>query len=413
MNANLNTPVVHKRPRKLTLRESIDFPLLLIVMTLFIIGLLMVFSASWQFARQQGYSEYTTVLKQFLYGLLGIGVAVFLTFYDYHKFSRWVVPAMLITIVLLFGVLLFGQATQFGAKRGLFSGSIQPSELAKLMIIVYLSFWLYSKKETMNQWSLGLIPLMAIVGFTAGMILAQPDVSAAATVIVLGGALFFLAGGKLRQILLVVVVTAILGILVVLVNNNASTRLKDYWSGLQNPEQASDHVKWSLEAIINGGLFGVGIGRSTTKFIGLPVAPTDSIFAVIAEETGLLGAFAILFLYGALLWRGFTIANRAKDDLGKWLASGITLWITLEAVINTGVLVNLLPFAGNALPLISSGGSSLVTTFAAIGILMGIARNSKLESPASERSTSHAVVNLRRGDRRRSVSRPVDPSSNR
>ena len=413
MNATVNTPTPRARIRKLSFRENFDLPLLLVVLTLFLIGLLMVYSASWQFARQQGNSEYMTVLKQFVYGILGIGVAIFLTFYDYHKFSRWVVPAMLVTIVLLIWRLLFGQETQFGAKRGLFAGSIQPSELAKLMIIVYLSFWLYSKKETLNQWSFGLMPLMAIVGFTAGMILAQPDVSAAATVILLGGILFFIAGGKLRQILLVVVVTGILGMLVVLVNDNASTRLKDYWSGLQNPEQASDHVKWSLEAIINGGLFGVGIGRSTTKFIGLPVAPTDSIFAVIAEETGLLGAFAILALYVAFLWRGLTIANRAKDELGKWLAGGITLWITVEAVINTGVLVNLLPFAGNALPLISSGGSSLVTTFAAIGILMGISRYSKLEVAASERSTSHAVVNLRRGDRRRSVSRPVDPSSYR
>jgi cell division protein FtsW len=410
MNATVNAPAPRARTRKLAFRENFDLPLVLVVLTLFIIGLLMVYSASWQFARQQGNSEYTTVLKQFGYGILGLSVAIFLTFYDYHKFSRWVVPAMIVTIVLLFGVLLFGQETQYGAKRGLFAGSIQPSELAKLMIIVYLSFWLFSKKETLNQWSFGLVPLMAIVGFTAGMILAQPDVSAAATVILLGGILFFIAGGKLRQILLVVVVTAIMGFLVVLVNDNASTRLKDYWSGLQNPEQASDHVKWSLEAIINGGLFGVGIGRSTTKFIGLPVAPTDSIFAVIAEETGLLGAFSILALYVVFLWRGLTIANRAKDELGKWLAGGITLWITIEAVINTGVLVNLLPFAGNALPFISSGGSSLVTTFAAIGILMGISRNSKLEVAASERSTSHAVVNLRRGDRRRSVSRPVDPS---
>jgi len=313
----------------------------------------------------------------------------------------------------LIGVFIFGQETEFGAKRGLFAGSIQPSELAKLMIVVYLSFWLYSKKESINQWSFGLIPLMAIVGFTAGLILAQPDVSAAATVILLGGILFYIAGGKLRQILLVVVVTAILGSLVVLVNDNASRRLTDYWSGLQNPEQASDHVKWSLEAIINGGLFGVGIGRSTTKFIGLPVAPTDSIFAVIAEEIGLIGAVSILALYVAFLWRGLTIASRARDDLGKWLAAGITLWITIEAVINTGVLVNLLPFAGNALPLISSGGSSLVTTFAAIGILSGIARNSKLEITTSERSPSHAVVDLRRGDRRRSVSRPVNPTSRR
>jgi cell division protein FtsW len=373
----------------------------------------MVYSASWQFARVQGYSEYGTVLRQMLYGLLGIAGVVFLTFFDYHRFRRWVVPAMLVIIVLLFGVLIFGQETELGAKRGLLAGSIQPSEFAKLMIIIYLTFWLFSKRDSINQWTFGLVPLMAIVGFTAGLILAQPDVSAAATVILLGGIMFFIAGGKLRQIMLVVLVTAILGFLVVKLNSTASKRLSDYWSGLQNPEQASDHVKWSLEAIINGGVFGVGIGRSTTKFIGLPVAPTDSIFAVIAEETGLLGAFFVLALYVAILWRGLTIASRAKDDLGKWLAAGITLWIMIEAAINTGVLVNLLPFAGNALPLVSAGGSNLVTTFAGIGILMGIARQSKLETATSERNSPNAVVNLRRGDRRRSVSRPVRPASNR
>jgi cell division protein FtsW len=413
MNTTMNPAYQRPAVKKLTFRENFDLPLAVTVITLFAFGLLMVYSASWQFARVQGNSEYSTVLRQMGYGILGIGGAIFLTFIDYHKFRRFVVPALLIIVVMLIGVLLFGKETELGAKRGLLSGSIQPSEFAKLMIIVYLSFWLYSKRETMNEWSFGLVPLMAIVGFTAGLILAQPDVSAAATVILLGGILFFIAGGKLRQIMLVVLVTAILGFLVVKVNSTASKRLSDYWNGLQNPENASDHVKWSLEAIINGGFFGVGIGRSTTKFIGLPVAPTDSIFAVIAEETGLLGAFGVLLLYGVFLWRGLVIAHRAKDDLGKWLASGITLWIILEAVINTGVLVNLLPFAGNALPLISSGGSSLVTTFAGIGILMGIARQSKLEPSTSERSTSNAVVDLRRGDRRRSVSRPVSPSSDR
>jgi cell division protein FtsW len=413
MNATVNSTPSRNPAKKLTLRENFDIPLALAVLTLFLFGLLMVYSASWQFARGHSNSEYSTVLKQIGYGLAGIGIAIFLTFFDYHRFQKLVVPAMFTIILMLFGVLIFGQETELGAKRGLFAGSIQPSEFAKLMIIIYLSFWLYSKKDTINQWTFGLIPLMAIVGFTAGLILAQPDVSAAATVILLGGILFFVAGGKLRQILLVVIVTGILGVLVVLINRTASQRLSDYWSGLQNPENASDHVKWSLEAIINGGAFGMGIGRSITKFIGLPVASTDSIFAVIAEETGLVGAFAVLGLYVVFLWRGLTIASRAKDDLGKWLAAGITLWIAIEATINTGVLVNLLPFAGNALPLISSGGSSLVTSFAAIGILMGIARQSKLEVTTSERSPSNAVVDMRRGDRRRSVSRPVRPSSSR
>jgi cell division protein FtsW len=316
-------------------------------------------------------------------------------------------------IILLLCVLIFGSEGDFGAKRSLFNGSIQPSEFAKLVIVMYLCVWLCSKQDVLDQWSFGLIPLMAILGLTAGLILAQPDVSAAATVVVLGGVLFYIAGGKLRQILVVVLVASIVGFLTVLVYSNARVRLVDYWNGMQNPENASDHVKWSLEAVINGGIFGVGLGRSTTKFIGLPVAPTDSIFAVIAEETGLLGAFFVIALYMVILWRGMKIATEAKDNLGKWLAAGITLWIIIEAAINMGVIVNLLPFAGNALPLVSSGGSSLMTVLMGIGILMGISRNSKLSKSASEGSPHGKVVDLRRGDRRRSVPSPVDPSGTR
>ena len=406
----MTTTGLNPRPRsthfrRLSLRESFDLPLAVVVLTLFAVGLLMIYSASWQYASVQGFSEYQMVMRQMLIGLAGLGGIVIITLIDYHQYQRFVVPGMLLIVSLCLLVLLFGSETQFGARRGLFSGSIQPSEFAKLGVIIYLSFWLYNKRGRLHMWSYGLIPLLAILGVTAGLILMQPDISAAATIVLLGGVLFFIAGGKMSQILVVVVATALLGFLLVKVSSTASTRLSDYWNGLQDPKNASDHVKWSLEAIINGGLFGVGIGRSTTKFIGLPVATTDSIFAVITEETGLLGAFAVIILYVLLLWRGLTIADRAPDTLGKYLASGITLWIFIEAIINIGVLVNLLPFAGNALPFISSGGSSLITTLAAVGILMGISRQSKLAKLSAERSPRNAVVDLRRRNRRGSVSR--------
>jgi cell division protein FtsW len=391
-------------------RDNFDVPLGIAVITLMAFGFLMVYSASWQYAVNLGNSQYSTVLKQIIIGILGCGVAIGLTFFDYHRYRRLVLPAMVVTLVMLLAVLIFGMEGDFGAKRALFNGSIQPSELAKLVIILYLCVWLYSKRDVLDQWSFGLIPLMVILGITAGLVLAQPDVSAAATIVLLGGVLFFVAGGKVQQILVVVVCASLVGFLTILVYRNAQVRLTDYWNGMQDPSNASDHVKWALEAIINGGVFGVGIGRSTTKFIGLPVAPTDSIFAVIAEETGLLGAFFVITLYMVILWRGIKIAREAKDELGRWLASGITLWIIIEAAINMGVIVNLLPFAGNALPLVSSGGSSLMTVLIAIGILMGIARNSKLSKSASEGSPHGKVVDLRRGNRRGGVSSPVDSS---
>lgn len=411
MNATNAVPARTKSVRNF-FTDNFDLPLGIAVITLLVIGFLEVYSASWQYLVSRNLSQYYTVTRQMAWALLGTLIAIFLTFFDYHRIRRWIVVIMIVTLALLLGVLVFGNSDA-GPQRSLFNGSIQPSELAKLVIILYLCFWLYSKKDVLDQWSFGLIPLMTILGITAGFILAEPDVSAAATIILLGGILFFIAGGKLRQILTVVVVAGVLGFLVVMVYKSAKTRLVDYWNGLQNPEHASDQVKWSLEAIINGGVFGVGIGRSTTKFIGLPVAQTDSIFAVITEELGLVGAFVIVALYLVILWRGLVISNRAKDELGKWLAAGITFWIFIEAMINIGTVVNLIPVAGNALPFISAGGSNMITMLAAIGILMGIARNSKLSKSVSEGSSRGQVVDLRRGDRRRSVSGPVDLSGTR
>ena len=152
MNNAASAPVKNKA-KKLSLRESFDLPLVVIVFTLFAFGLLMVYSASWQFARGTGNSEYITVLKQFGFGVFGGIIALVLTFFDYHRYRRWIVPIMVVTLVMLFAVVLFGQETEFGAKRGLFNGSIQPSELAKLVIILYLSFWLYSKREVLDQWT--------------------------------------------------------------------------------------------------------------------------------------------------------------------------------------------------------------------------------------------------------------------
>lgn len=408
--ANKTAPKRKTVIRRLSLRESLDLPLAVIVITLFAIGLLMIYSASWQFAINQGFSEYRVVLRQALIGIAGIVGIVILTFIDYHSYQKYVVWGMGAVILLCIGVLAFGTETQFGARRGLFGGSVQPSEFAKLAVIVYLSFWLQSKKETLHKWSYGFFPLLSIISVIALLIFFQPDISAAATIILLGGIMFFIAGGKFSQILIVLCVVAALGVIIFNISDTASTRVTDYWNGLQNPQNASDHVKWSLEAIVNGGIFGVGIGRSTTKFIGLPVATTDSIFAVITEETGMIGGFIVIGLFIALLWRGLHIADQAHDDLGKWLAGGISIWIFLEAVINIGVLLNLLPFAGNALPLISSGGSNLITTLAAIGILMSISRQSKLAALNAERSPTRAVVDLRRRDRRGSVSRAGSPS---
>ncbi len=406
-----NRPVAVTQPAART-RGSIDWLLIGIVVGLTLFGLLMVFSAGPKFAREIDRPTDYFLKRQLLWAGISLVAMVILSRIPYRYYKSLTVPIMAVTIIMLAVVALLKDTT-LGANRSVFSGSIRPSELAKLVIILYVSVWLTSKKEVLNDITLGLIPLMGILGITGGLIFLQPDLSAAITVIILGGILFFLAGGEWRQIAMTVAAAGLLGWAVVSLYPTGMDRINYYMAGLHDMAEASYHVQRSLEAIINGGLFGVGIGHSSTKFTGLPVAPTDSIFAVIAEETGLVGSGLVILAYLFLLWRGIDIARRSKDLLGSLLASGITIWITVEAMLNIAVMVNLLPHAGNALPLISYGGSNLLITLMAVGILLNIAHSTGDNSTKQEGGTFGSVVDLRWRDRRRRVSRFGHPASTR
>lgn len=389
-------------PRRRPVQLGIDVPMLLVSATLVIFGILMVYSASWDYSLAIYDSPSYIFSRQLLWLGLGLGVAIVLTFLDYHFWRKIAVPAILITILLLIAV-LFVSDVRHGAVRTLFGGSIQPSELAKLTTVIYLAVWLYAKRDDLSDISLGLVPLAAILGILGGLIIVQPDLSAVITIFFLGGTLFFLAGGDLRQIGLLILVAALVGWVVVFVNPTGVERIESYLAGLKDPTQASYHVRRSIEAFVKGGWFGVGIGNAQTKLTGLPVPPTDSIFAVVGEETGVFGATVLVVLYAIFLWRGLGIARRAPDGLGTLLAAGLSLWLAMEAFVNMAVMINLLPFAGNALPFISAGGSNLLVSFAAVGLLMNISRLSVENQEENWRPFS-AVVNLRRRNRRRRVS---------
>ncbi|MBM3152044.1 MAG: stage V sporulation protein E [Chloroflexi bacterium] len=408
----LNQPINPTLATKRTKPLATDVPLLLAVIALAVLGLLMVYSASWDFSMQLYEDPAYMFKKQVLWMMLGALLAFILTRFDYHLWKKYAVYLMGLTALLLVAVLINNEV-RLGAVRTFFGGSVQPSELAKLVTVLYLSVWLYSKREQLHDIQLGLIPLAVILGMIGGLIYIQPDLSATATIFLLGGLLFFLAGGDLRQIVLFMIVALAAGWVVVQFSDTGQARLISFIAGLKDPVQAEYQVRRSLEAIINGGFFGVGIGRSVTKLTGLPFPPTDSIFAVLAEELGLLGALGLIGLYGILLWRGLRISDQAPDQLGRMLAAGCTFWIAMEALINMGVLVGLLPFAGNALPFISAGGSNLLSTFAAIGILFNISRQAGAMAPAgsAERRNYGATVDLRRRNGRRRISRPDCPAS--
>ena len=313
--------------------------------------------------------------------------------------SSWVA-----TIGLLLLVLIFGHGNS-GPARGLFNGSVQPSEASKTDDgSVSLMSGCIHIEHISNHSVLDYYPLSPSWLSSDGLILLQPDLSAAATVVIIGGLLFFLAGAEWRQIIMTLAAIALIGWFGLKVYATGATRLQDYLTGLQDMTNSSYHVMRAMEAVINGGWFGVGIGQANVKFTGLPFPYTDSIFAVIVEEMGLFGASLVVILFGLLLWRGLTIARNAPDQLGSLLASGLTFWIVLEAMLNMAVIIGLFPFAGNALPFFSAGGSNLVTSLIAIGILMNISRTN-LANEARDGSVFSAVVDLRRWNGRRRVSR--------
>ena len=389
-----------------TPKRGVDLPLLVAVIALVVFGLIMMFSASWDYSLREYGSPMYMFDHQLLWLVIGIAAAFGLSRFDYHHWRKLVVPALGLTIVLLIVVLLANEIL-LGARRYLFQGSFQPSELAKVVTILYLSVWLYAKRHFIHDVTFGLIPLSLILGVVGGLIYQQPDLSTAAMVLMLGGLLFFLAGGDMKQIAILLVIAIIVGWAVVRINPTGHERVAAFIAGFEDPTQASYHVQRSFEAIVNGGWFGVGIGRGQSKLTGLPVPPTDSIFAVIVEELGVVGATFLIALYTLLIWRGLVIARHAPDMLGTLIASGLVVSIGIQAAINMSVMVGLVPFSGDALPFVSAGGSNLISSLASIGILMNISRQrgEMTASGLEEWRTYSATLDLRGWNRRRRVSR--------
>jgi len=392
-------------------RLGFDVPFLLVVIALILFGMLMVYSASADYSYQVYGSPAYIFMRQLRWLGLGSLVMIFLALMDYHYWKKLALPLMAVAILALVAVLLV-QDARLGSVRSLFRGSIQPSEMAKFGIVIYLSVWLHNRRDLLRNMYLAVIPLAVIMGFVGGLIALQPDLSAVITIGLLGTLMFFLAGGSLKHFLFMMAIGILVGVFVLKSGlfPTGPDRMNSFMAGLKDPLQYSEHVRRSLEAFMRGGWVGVGIGKSQTKLNGLPFPHTDSVFAVVGEETGVLGAAVLVILYMVFLWRGWSISRKAPDGLGMLLCGGLTFWIAWEALVNMLVMVGLLPFAGNALPFISSGGSNLIVVMASIGIILNISRMSE-KSRRTEEKVINAVVNLRRGDRRRRVSRPVSPQA--
>lgn len=372
--------VIRKKGNRVppSLMFHFDYWLLLAVAGLVVIGLLTVYSTTFDLGRQwhEGDSGYF-IRRQFM--ALGLGLAGFIgvLVFDYHilrKFSILIFGAALVGLV---ATLLVGEES-LGAQRGLFGGSYQPSELAKLATIIYIAHWLSSKGDRIKMVTYGLVPFSIIVGVVCGLIVRQPDLSTAVLIAMVSFTLFFVAGADVKQFILAIILGGAVFMVLVFVFPHAAARWEAYQIALVNPLESGYQVEQTLAALANGGLFGVGPGASTQKFIPLPAAHTDGAFAILAEEFGLVGALGVMSLMTILVWRGFRAAGRARDGYGSLLAIGITCWLGFQTMLNIAVITAVIPVTGIPLPFISYGGSAFAMSLVGAGVLLNVSRDSSL-----------------------------------
>jgi cell division protein FtsW len=383
--------------------------LVLAVAALLIIGMMMVYSATFDWSYQEHQNSFFIASRQFGWVGLGLLAMIVAAVVPYYWWQRAAVPIMGVTLFLLVLVLIIGEEV-FGAKRSFLEGSVQPGELAKLTMIVYIATWLTSKGDQIRDVRSGLIPFAVLIGAVAGLIVAQPDVSTSVLIVLSALAMFFFAGADIYQLAIGGLFSIVTFLGLVSAFPHARKRLMEWLAVWGDPTGVGYHIQQALIALGSGGPLGLGLGQGKQKLGFLPAPHTDSIFAVLGEELGFMGCIAVIGLFALLAYRGFKIAREAPDAFAALVACGITCGLVFQALVNIAVVTGLAPFTGVALPFISSGGSSMVVSLTGVGLLLSISRGKRVgkrRDRTTKRDFQHAALDRRRGDRRTRVSRSV------
>jgi cell division protein FtsW len=372
-----------------------DWILLCTTLAIVALGLMMVYSSTSDLGyRAYGDSAYffkRQIMWLFL-GLAGLFVAARLPHRHWMKLS---IPIMALTILLLLILVIVKEG------RLLIGSSVSPVELAKLAMVIYIGHWLSSRSEQLSKLPYGLLPFTIMVGVISGLVMAQPDISEAIVIVLVAVVMFFLAGADLVQFVIGILGGGLAFAFVITRLPHAMERLQPYLSEMRDPLHSGNfQLTQGLLALGSGGVFGMGAGNGRMKYQWLPAAHTDSIFAIVGEELGLVGCLLLIGLFALLAYRGLLIASRAPDSFGRMLALGVTCWITFQALINMAVVTGAIPFTGIALPFVSVGGSSLTTCLVGVGIVLSVSRAVSMEGV-----TSHEARRVGRRDRGSRLSR--------
>jgi cell division protein FtsW len=350
------------------------------------VGVVMVYSSSAIKAQMKYGDPLLFLKKQLLWAVVGLAVMVWAMHHDYRAFQRYAPVLFLASFLLLLLVLIPSVGVKVnGARRWLrmFGFSFQPSELAKLSLILLLARFFAGRADRVESFVQGFLPPLLLSGLFFGLIVLQPNFGTAAVLLLAAMALCFVGGVRLTQLGTALFALGALCYLLVQVHPYAKARLLAIMDPARASSKASYQIHQSFYALGPGGILGRGLGDSIQKLFYLPESHTEFIFAIVGEEIGFIGALLVIFLFGILLWRGVRIALRARDLFGTYAAMGITFAVVSQAAINLGVVTGLLPTTGVPLPFISFGGSSLVTTLLCMGILLSISRSQVARSRSS------------------------------
>ena len=358
-------------------RGMVDMPFLLITVLLVMIGVVMMFSASYARAYAEEGNSTSYFARQALFAVAGIGIMLFFSRWNYQVWRLFSFPIMAATIVLLLLVPLIGME-EGGAKRWIYLGftSFQPSEVAKLAVVMVFATMMSTYKDKMQTARYGVWPFAAILGVIAGLLVLQPHLSAIIIICAVGAAMMFLGGTRLRWFALLAIVALIFGAIYLATMGYASERITAWRDPWADQSDTSYQIVQSLYAIGSGGLMGLGLGRGRQKYLYLPEEHNDYIFAIVCEELGFVGAMVILLLFVLLIVRGYWIAMHARDRFGSLLVGGLTTLLALQVFFNIGVVTNFLPATGISLPFFSYGGTALLMQLFEMGLILSVSRQS-------------------------------------
>lgn len=364
-------------------KHSIDIELLIVVITLLASGIVMVFSASSVYAYYNYDGDSYYVLKrQLAWAFLGLIAMTFMANYKYHRLQKFAVPLLIVSGILLLLVFVPGIGIKVNDSLrwiGTKSMRLQPSELAKISIIIFLASGLSKRKDVLKYFVKGLLPYLTVVGAIAGLILIEPHLSSAAIIVIVGAVILFVAGAKISHFLGLSVLGLAAIATAIAIEPYRLDRIQTYMNPWLDRLGEGYQITQSLMAIGSGGLVGLGLGMSRQKQLYLPEAHNDFVFSIIGEELGFLGATMVILLFLIFIWKGIKVAVHAPDMFGSLLATGITSLIAIQAMINIAVVTASIPNTGQPLPFFSYGGSSMVFLLASVGILLNISRYSKYD----------------------------------